>query len=44
LNEAREIQKITGVQTIAAKDGTGLIPANYAAKSPQRRLTSFEQK
>jgi ribonuclease BN (tRNA processing enzyme) len=41
LNEAREIQKMTGVQTIAAKDGTGLIPSNYAAKSPQRRLSSF---
>jgi ribonuclease BN (tRNA processing enzyme) len=38
----REIQKTTGVQTIFAKEGMGLIPSNYAARSEQKRLTSFD--
>jgi phosphoribosyl 1,2-cyclic phosphodiesterase len=42
LGVAREIQRITGVQTIAAKEGMGVIPSNYAARSDQKRLTSFE--
>lgn len=40
---AREIQRLTGVQTIAAKEGMMLIPSNYAAKSEQKRLSSFEK-
>ncbi|MBW2992191.1 hypothetical protein KY345_03160 [Candidatus Woesearchaeota archaeon] len=44
INEAREIHKQTGVQTIAAKDGMGIIPSNYAAKSQQTRLSGFEEK
>lgn len=39
--EAREIQKQTGVQTIAAKDGLVISPENYSAKSPQIRLSGF---
>jgi ribonuclease BN (tRNA processing enzyme) len=39
--EAREIQKQTGIQTIAAKDGLVISPENYAAKSPQIRLSGF---
>ncbi|MFH1052786.1 MAG: MBL fold metallo-hydrolase [Candidatus Woesearchaeota archaeon] len=38
---AREIQKKTHVQTIAAKDGMILIPGNYAARSQQKILKSF---
>lgn len=41
--EAREIHRLTGVQTIAAKDGMGIIPSNYSAKSSQKRLQSFEK-
>jgi ribonuclease BN (tRNA processing enzyme) len=39
---AREIQRMTGVQTIAAKEGMSVAPANYAAKSEQKRLSSFD--
>ncbi len=39
--EAREIQKQTGVQTIAAKDGLVISPESYSARSPQHRLSSF---
>jgi len=39
--EAREIQKQTGIQTIAAKDGLVISPESYSAKSPQHRLSSF---
>ena len=39
--EAREIQKQTGVQTIAAKDGLVISPEAYAARSPQHRLSQF---
>ncbi|MBR9683753.1 hypothetical protein GOV03_04400, partial [Candidatus Woesearchaeota archaeon] len=42
--EAREIQKQTGVQTIAAKDGLIISPETYAAKSPQIRLSGFVRK
>ena len=41
LIEAREIQKQTGIQTIAAKDGLVISPESYAAKSPQIRLSGF---
>ncbi len=35
LNEAREIQRITGVQTIAAQDGLIVSPGSYGRyKSP----------
>ena len=39
--EAREIQKQTGVQTIAAKDGLVISPEAYSARSPQHRLSQF---
>lgn len=39
--EAREIQRETGVQTIAARDGLIIAPEAYSAKSPQVRLGSF---
>lgn len=41
LNEAREIQKKTGHQVIAAKDGMSINPATYAAKSTQKSLKSY---
>lgn len=41
LLEAREIQKQTGIQTIAAKDGLVISPESYSAKSPQIRLSGF---
>jgi ribonuclease BN (tRNA processing enzyme) len=41
LIEAREIQKQTAIQTIAAKDGLVISPESYSAKSPQHRLSSF---
>jgi len=39
--EAREIQRETGIQTIAAKDGLMISPESYSAKSPQHRLSNF---
>jgi ribonuclease BN (tRNA processing enzyme) len=37
LSEAREVQRITGVQTIAARDGLSIAPAGYKEyKSPVR--------
>ena len=41
ISEAREIQKITGCQVIAAKDGTSINPATYAAKASQKTLRSY---
>ena len=41
LVEAREIQKRTNVQTVAAKDGLVISPESYAARSPQHRLSTF---
>jgi len=38
---ARDIQKKTKVQTLAAKDGMIIAPGNYAAHSTQKRLKSF---
>ena len=37
LVEAREIQRITGVQTLAARDGLGIVPEGYGqSRSPVR--------
>lgn len=41
INEAREIQKQTKQQVIAAKDGLSINPATYAAKSQQKSLKSY---
>jgi L-ascorbate metabolism protein UlaG (beta-lactamase superfamily) len=38
---ARDIQRKTNVQTIAAKDGLSINPDSYSAKSPQYRLAKF---
>jgi hypothetical protein len=43
LLEAREIQRQTGVQTLAATDGLTLNPLNYAAQSRQKTLNLFEK-
>jgi len=40
--EAREIQKQTGIQVIAARDGMTISPSSYAAKSTQRTLNVFQ--
>ncbi len=39
--EAREIQKKTNVQVIAAKDGMVVSPENYAAKAKQKNLLNM---
>ena len=41
LYEAREIQKSTGVQIIAAKDGMSINPISFAATVRQKNLKSF---
>ncbi len=41
LYEVREIQKQTGVQTIAAKDGLVINPTSYAATEGQRTLQPY---
>ena len=41
LMEARDIQRRTNVQTIAAKDGLVITPSSYDAKSRQKRLNLF---
>lgn len=41
LAQARDIQKKTKVQTVAAKDGLVINPATYASKSRQKKLASF---
>lgn len=41
LLEARHIQLATGVQTVAAHDGLSIVPATYAARSEQARLSGF---
>ena len=40
--KAREIYAITQVQTIAAEDGTSIDPSQYASKTRQKKLESFE--
>jgi ribonuclease BN (tRNA processing enzyme) len=42
LYEGREIQRSSGVQVIAAKDGMGIVPGSYAANSDQKRLNMFK--
>jgi len=44
LYEAREIQKTTGIQVLAAKDGMVISPSSYSAKSSQKRLNLFKVK
>ena len=44
LYEAREIQKETKVQTIAAKDGMVLNPVSYSVYQGQRTLHAFPSK
>ena len=41
LYEARMIQKKTGVQVIAARDGLLIEPASYAAEAKQKNLMGF---
>ncbi|MCK4589901.1 MAG: hypothetical protein KAT77_05635 [Nanoarchaeota archaeon] len=41
LLESRDIQRQTGIQTIAAKDGFIITPASYDARSKQQRLNLF---
>ncbi len=40
---AREIQKQTGIQTIAAKDGMVLSPVSYSAQQGQRTFGTFSR-
>lgn len=40
--EAREIQKKSGIQTIAAHDGMVIEPSSYSAELKQKQLSSFE--
>ncbi len=42
LNEARNIQKKTGIQTIAASDGMALNPVSYSVNLRQRTLSYFK--
>ncbi|MBW2965848.1 hypothetical protein KY342_01955 [Candidatus Woesearchaeota archaeon] len=44
LYEAREIQKLTGIQVLSAKDGMVVSPSSYSAKSTQKRLNLFKVK
>ena len=44
LMEARLIQLSTGIQVVAAQDGLAISPSAYAAKSPQARLSTFNEK
>ena len=41
LNEARYIQKETGMQVIAAKDGMKINPASYSAMLKQKTLNLY---
>ncbi|RMF06879.1 hypothetical protein D6764_01180 [Candidatus Woesearchaeota archaeon] len=42
LHEARKIQKESGVQTIAAKDGMTIDPVSYSARLKQKTLKHFK--
>ena len=42
LNEARELQKLTGVQVLAAIDGMSINPVSYSADAKQRTLNVFK--
>ena len=39
--QAREITKITGIDVIAAEDGTSIDPVEYASKTRQKKLEGF---
>lgn len=41
--QARDIQRRTGIQTIAAKDGMVITPGTYSAKSQQKTLLDMEK-
>jgi len=43
LYEAREIQKQTGIQVIAAEDGLEINPHSYAAQLKQKRIFFYEE-
>jgi len=43
LYEAREIQKQTGINVLAAKDGLIVNPLSYSAKTSQKRLNVFKE-
>ena len=42
LNEARHIQKETGVQVIAAKEGMVINPISYSANLKQKTLNLYK--
>jgi len=42
LYEAREIQKATGIQVIAAKDGMAINPISYSTSSRQKTLNMYK--
>jgi len=41
LYESREIQKTTGIQVIAAKDGMTINPVSFSATVRQKNLKSY---
>jgi ribonuclease BN (tRNA processing enzyme) len=43
LNEARELQKLTGVQVLAALDGMSINPVSYSADAKQRTLGVYKE-
>lgn len=43
LYEAREIQKATGIQVLAATDGMVINPVSYSANARQRTLNAFQE-
>ena len=42
VQEARRIQQVTGIETVAANDGTVIDPAVYSAIASQKTLATFE--
>jgi len=44
LNQVREIQKITGIQVIVAKDGMVVNPISYSAESRQKTMNKYTKK
>jgi ribonuclease BN (tRNA processing enzyme) len=43
LNEAREMQKLSGVQVLAALDGMSINPVSYSADAKQRTLGVYKE-
>ncbi len=43
INEARELQKATGVQVLAATDGMSINPVSYSADAKQRTLNVYKE-